>query len=185
MKQDLVSSLRAALVALLLFTALTGVAYPALVLGVAQVISPARAPVGQEFTAPGYFWSRPSAIAYNAMTSGATNEGQGGARGVNPDVHDTVAARVAALRAADPGNPEPVPSDLVTASASGLDPHITPAAAYYQAGRVARVRGASLDQIRALIAAHVEPRTLGFLGEPRVDVVALNRALDAKAGLPR
>lgn len=200
MKQDLISSLRAALVALLAFTVLTGVLYPVLVLGVAQAIFPHRANgslivsdgkivgsefIGQAFTAPGYFWSRPSAVGYNAMASGASNEGQGAAQGVNPDLHDAAAARVAALRAADPSNAEPVPSDLVTASASGLDPEITPAAAYYQAGRVARARAAPLDAIRALIAAHVQPRTLGFLGEPRVNVVALNRALDAKTGPPR
>jgi K+-transporting ATPase ATPase C chain len=205
MKQDLKAVARAAAAALLAFTVLTGIIYPALVLGLGQALFPHRANgsliveggrvvgselVGQAFTHSGYFWSRPSAVApfpYNAATSGGTNEGQGGKLPgqVNADLHDAAAARIAALRAADPGNAAPVPADLVTASASGLDPHITPAAAYYQADRVARARRLPLEDVRALIAAHVEPRTLGLLGEPRVNVLALNRALDARTGAPR
>jgi K+-transporting ATPase ATPase C chain len=186
MKQDLIASLRAAVVSLLAFTVLAGVAYPALVLAIGRVAFPRQAAgdlrlVGQAFTDPAYFWGRPSAIAtpYDAMTSSGTNLAMGLA------LHDAVAARVAALRAADPGNTAEVPADLVTASASGLDPHITPAAASYQASRVARLRGRSVDDIRALISQYTEGRTFGFLGEPRVDVVALNRALDASGHPPR
>lgn len=188
MKQDLVASLRAAVVALLAFTVLTGLVYPLLVMGIGKVAFPhqaAGAPelVGQPFTAPGYFWSRPSALGpfpYNAMNSTGTNYGPN-----NPALHDAVAARVKALRDADPTNLAPVPIDLVTSSASGLDPHISPAAAAYQAGRVARARGLPLDDVEALIAAHTQGRTFGVLGEPRVDVVALNRALDARSAPPR
>jgi K+-transporting ATPase ATPase C chain len=186
--------LRTALVALLAFTVLTGIAYPLVVLGIAQVAFPHQANgslyadrhgselLGQPFTQPRYFWSRPSALtpAYGATNSTATNFGES-----NAALHDAVRDRVAALRAADPGNTAPVPIDLVTASASGLDPHISPEAAYYQAGRVARARGLVVADVEALIAAHVEPRTLGFLGEPRVNVVAINRALDAGAQAPR
>jgi K+-transporting ATPase ATPase C chain len=188
MKQDLLASLRAAVVAVLALTVLTGVVYPAVVLAIAQVAFPREANgdarlVGQAFTDPAYFWSRPSAIApspYNAMTSSGANLSMG-----NPALHDAVARRLEALRAADPGTTAPVPGDLVTASASGLDPDITPAAAYYQAARVARLRGIPVEQLRALIDTHVEGRTFGFLGEPRVNVVALNRALDAMGHRPR
>jgi K+-transporting ATPase ATPase C chain len=194
---DLVSSLRPALVLLAAFTLLTGIAYPALVTGAAQVVFPHQANgslvtdggrvvgsslVGQAFTDPGYFWSRPSAISpfpYNAMTSSGTNQGP-----LNPALAEAVTARVAALREADPGNPAAVPVDLVTASGSGLDPDISPAAAYYQVERVARRRGRPADEIRALVDRHVEERTLGILGERRVNVLAVNRALDALAGSP-
>jgi K+-transporting ATPase ATPase C chain len=194
---DLVSSLRPALVLLAAFTLLTGIAYPALVTGAAQVAFPHQAGgslvtdggrvvgsslVGQAFTDPGYVWGRPSAIGpfpYNGMTSSGTNLGP-----LNPALADAVTARIAALRAADPGNTAPVPVDLVTASGSGLDPHISPAAAYFQLERVARHRGRPAAEIRALIDRHVEERTLGFLGERRVNVLALNRALDALAGPP-
>jgi len=183
MKQDLLASLRAAIVALLAFTVLTGVIYPLVVMGIGKAAFAHRANgapelVGQAFTDPKYFWSRPSAASYNAMTSTGTNYGP-----ANPALHEAVAARVKALREADPGNQTPVPIDLVTASASGLDPHISPAAAEFQAGRVARLRGLPVDRVRALIAEATAGRTLGFLGEPRVDVTALNRALDA--GPPR
>lgn len=188
MKQDLLASLRAAVVALLAFTVLTGVLYPLLVMGIGRAAFPhqaAGAPerIGQAFTEPGYFWSRPSALGpfpYNAMSSTGTNLGP-----YNPALHDAVAARVKALRDLDPTNLAPVPIDLVTSSASGLDPHISPAAAAYQAGRVARARGMSVPEVQALIDAHTEGRTFGLLGEPRVDVVALNRALDAKGPPPR
>lgn len=192
MKQDLLASLRAAIVGLLAFSVLTGLVYPAIVLAVGQTVFPHRANgslieaggriagselVGQPFSEPRYFWPRPSALApfaYNAMTSGGTNLGPS-----NPALHEAAAARVKALRDADPANTALIPADLVTASASGLDPHITPAAAEYQAARVARARGLAITDVRALIEAHVEPRTLGLFGEPRVNVVALNRALEA------
>lgn len=191
MKQDVLASLRAAIVSLLAFTVLTGIIYPAIVYGVGQVAFSRQANgdpslVGQAFTNPAYFWGRPSAVGpfpYNAMTSSGANQGMGGANAsqpLNPALRDAVAARVEALRAADPGNTEKVPADLVTASASGLDPHITPAGAYYQAGRVARLRGMPIEDVRALIEKHTEGRTFGVLGEPRVNVVALNRALDAR-----
>lgn len=174
-------TVRPAVVALLAFTLLCGVVYPALITVVARAF-PDRtgALIGQPFTDPGYFWSRPTAIAgYDARTSGGTNAGPG-----NPDLRAAVAARIAALRAADPDNHALVPIDLVTASASGLDPHITPAAAYYQVGRVARARGVPAATVRALVDRRIEERTLGILGERRINVVALNRALDATLGRP-
>jgi K+-transporting ATPase ATPase C chain len=204
MKQDLLASLRAAAVALLAFTVLTGILYPLLVLGIGQGLFPHQANgslvedhghvagselIGQEFTHPGYFWSRPSALTpfqYNAMNSTGTNLGPSDGHGKpNPALHDAIADRVKALRAADPTNTDPVPADLVTSSASGLDPHITPAAAFYQAARVARIRRLSVDEVHALIETHIEGRTLGILGEPRVNVLAINRALDSRTGPPR
>jgi potassium-transporting ATPase KdpC subunit len=188
MKQDLLASLRAAVVALLAFTVLTGIVYPLVVMGIGQAAFAHQANgapelIGQPFTEPKYFWSRPSALGpfpYNAMNSTGTNLGQ-----ANPALHEAIAARVKALHDADPGNSAPVPVDLVTSSASGLDPHISPEAAYYQAGRVAKARGLPVETVRTLIAEGTEGRTLGILGEPRVNVVALNRALDAKTGPPR
>ncbi|MFI5308542.1 MAG: potassium-transporting ATPase subunit KdpC, partial [Polyangiales bacterium] len=132
--------------------------------------------IGQAFASPRYFWSRPSATApyaYNAGASTGTNQGP-----LNPALKDSVAARVKALQDADPGNTAKIPVDLVTSSGSGLDPHISPAAAYYQVERVARARGLSADAVRALVDQHVEGRTFGLLGEPRVNVLLLNRALD-------
>jgi K+-transporting ATPase ATPase C chain len=170
----------------------TGAAYPALVTLVAQGAFPQQAngslierggrPVGSEllgqpFSGPGYFWSRPSATTpqpYNGAASGGSNLAP-----ANPVLLATVAARLGALRAADPGNLQPVPIDLVTASGSGLDPHISPAAAEYQLARVARSRGMRLERVRSLVRAHTEGRTLGLFGEPRVNVLALNLSLDA------
>ena len=133
--------------------------------------------IGQSFTEPGHFWGRPSATApmpYNASASGGSNLGP-----TNPALTDTVKARIEALRAADPGNTRPVPVDLVTASASGLDPHISPAAAAYQSERVARARGLPVGQVQALVQQHTDNPWLGLLGEPRVNVLALNLALDS------
>jgi K+-transporting ATPase ATPase C chain len=192
--KDLVATIRPAIVSLLVFTGLVGLVYPLLIGGVAAVAFPDQAKgslirdeagrvigselVGQPFDDPAYFWSRPTAVAaYQAMTSGGTNQGPS-----SPDLAKAVADRVKALRDADPGNTAPVPVDLVTASASGLDPHITPAAAYYQVRRVARARGVPEAQLRALVEQHVEERTLGLLGERRVNVLRLNLALDARRG---
>ncbi len=198
MKQDLLASLRAAVVALVAFTALTGVVYPALIMGIGKAVFPHQAKgsliedrgrvvgselLGQAFTDPAYVWSRPSAIGsfpYDAMSSTGSNLAE-----TNPALHDAVADRIKVLRAADPENLAPVPADLVTSSGSGLDPHITPAAAYYQAARVARARKLAIADVRAIIADHVEARTFGILGEPRINVVALNRALDARSGRTR
>jgi K+-transporting ATPase ATPase C chain len=181
--KDLISTLRPALLLLVVFTLLTGIAYPALM--TAMVGGNRHGDldlIGQPFDEPGYFWGRPSALAPEV---GATNSS--GSNGSLAAVAPVVAERVAALRAADPGNPAPVPVDLATRSASGLDPHISPAAAYYQVDRVARARaGQKLTPaaVRALVEDHIEGRTLGVLGEPRVNVLALNRALDALAGGP-
>ena len=185
------SSLRPALVLLALFTALTGVAYPLVVTGIAQVVFPARANgsliregdrvvgselIGQPFSDPGHFWGRPSTTsphAYNAGASSGSNLGP-----LSPALAEAVKVRVAALRAADPGNDAAVPVDLVTASASGLDPHVSPAAALFQVGRVARARGLPEERVRALVGRHVEGRTFGMLGVARVNVLRLNLALD-------
>ena len=195
MLRTVASQLRPALLSLLFFTALTGLLYPAVVTGLAQVLFPAQAngslilregkPVGSEligqpFSEPKYFWSRPSATSpqpYNAAVSGGSNLGP-----TNPDLEKTVAERIRLLREADPGNAAPVPVDLVTASGSGLDPHISPAAASYQVPRVARVRGLKEEDLRKLIAEHTEDRQLGVLGEARVNVLRLNLALDSLGG---
>ncbi len=183
--------LRPAIALLIVMTAITGIAYPLVVTGVAQVLFPVQAAgslivrdgrligsrlIGQPFSDPNYFWSRPSATGpqpYNGLDSTGSNLGP-----LNPALIDAVKARIAALRAADPGNRAPIPVDLVTASASGLDPDISVAAAYYQAGRVARARGLPLPRVRALIAAHASGRLLGMIGEPRVNVLELNLALE-------
>ena len=185
------TELRAALVMLVLFTGVTGLAYPLAITAIAQGLMPAPAngslierdgravgstQIGQPFSDPRTFWSRPSATApvpYNGLASGGSNLGP-----TNPALVEVVKARVAALRAADPDNTAPVPIDLVTASASGLDPHISPAAAEYQVARVARLRGIEPAALRALVARHTAGRDLGLLGEPRVNVLTLNLALD-------
>jgi K+-transporting ATPase ATPase C chain len=133
--------------------------------------------IGQYFDKPEYFWSRPSATSpfpYNAAASGGSNLGP-----TNPALIEAVKARVAAFRAADPGNAPPIPVDLVTASGSGLDPHISPAAALYQVKRVARARGLDESTVQTLVTQHTEGRQFGLLGEPRVNVLELNLALDA------
>jgi K+-transporting ATPase ATPase C chain len=187
------TQIRPALVLLLLFTVVTGVAYPLVVTGIAQTVFPRQANgslivkdgkpvgsslIGQPFDDPRYFWSRPSAtspFAYNAGSSSGSNLSP-----TNPAHVKAVQERVDALRAADPGNTAPVPVDLVTASGSGLDPHISPAAALYQVARVARARKADEGAVRRLVEAHIEDRWLGLLGEPRVNVLELNLALDAR-----
>ncbi len=189
--------IRPAVVSLLLLTLLTGLVYPVVVTGVGAALFPRQAAgsllragdrvvgsalIGQAFSGPQYFWSRPSAtgpVPYNGALSSGSNLGPS-----NPALHQVVADRIAALRAADPDNLAPVPVDLVTASGSGLDPHITPAAAEYQAARVARARGLALDSVRALVARHTEGRQFGVLGEPRVQVLRLNLALDGVRTAP-
>ena len=184
--------LRPAIALFVLLSLVTGLAYPLLVTGIAQAVFPDAANgsllqrdgqvvgsrlIGQSFADPKHFWSRPSAtgpMAYNAGASGGSNLGP-----LNPALVDAVKARIEALRAADPGNVVPVPADLVTTSASGLDPHISRAAADYQLARVARSRALPEAKVRALVDAHTEGRWLGFIGEPRVNVLALNLALDS------
>lgn len=183
--------LRPALVVFGLLTLVTGVLYPGVVTVVASVAFPEQATgselrrdgrvvgsrlLGQSFPDPKYFWSRPSATTpqpYNSAGSTGSNLAV-----ANPALLQAVRDRVAALRAADPGNGRAVPVDLVTASGSGLDPHISPAAAQYQVVRVARARGWQEAKVRALVDRSVEGRTLGVLGEPRVNVLQLNLALD-------
>lgn len=179
----MLKELKPALRMLTLMTVVTGAAYPLLVTGVAQGVFRHQANgslierdgkvmgselIGQAFTDPKYFWPRPSAtdpVPYNAGASSGSNLGP-----TNPALEDAVKARIAALKVADPGITAPIPVDLVTASGSGLDPHISLAAAEYQIGRVARVRGLEVGTVRALVAAHTEGRSFGVLGEPRVNV---------------
>ena len=170
--------LRPALGLLATLSLLTGLVYPAVVTGLAQLLpTPSYAKlIGQSFSAPGYFWSRPSAttrFAYDASASSGSNLGPS-----NPALHTAVRARIEMLRAADAGNAGPVPVDLVTTSGSGLDPHITPAAALHQVPRVARARNLGEERFRALVESHIEERTFGLLGERRVNVLLLNRDLD-------
>jgi K+-transporting ATPase ATPase C chain len=184
------NQIKPAIVMLLLFTALTGVAYPLAVTLIAQSVFPNQANgsllgskeqplgselIGQPFTRPEYFWGRPSAIAYNGGASGGSNQGP-----TNPALMDAVKARIKALRATDPSHSEAVPVDLVTASASGLDPHISPAAADYQVSRVAAARHLPPDSVRELVQHHTEARQWGVFGEPRVNVLKLNLALDQR-----
>lgn len=186
--------LRPALIVFGALTLVTGVVYPAVVtlvgalafpseVGGSVIESDGRAVgsrlLGQPFSSPGYFWSRPSATSpmpYNGAVSSGSNQGP-----LSPALAEAVATRIAVLRAADPGNLAPVPVDLVTASASGLDPHISIAAADYQIARVARVRSVPAADVAALVREHTEGRIFGVLGEPRVNVLELNLALDARA----
>jgi K+-transporting ATPase ATPase C chain len=188
-------NLRPALVVFLLLTVLTGVIYPMLVTLVAQAAFSHQANgsivlrdgrpigselIGQRFDDPRYFWGRPSAtspVPYNGAASTGSNLGP-----TNPAHLDAVKVRIETIRQSHPDQSGPVPVDLVTASASGLDPHISPAAAEYQVSRVARARGHSSDQVRQLVAAHTAGHTLGLLGEPRVNVLLLNLALDEQGG---
>jgi K+-transporting ATPase ATPase C chain len=194
------SEIRPALVLLLVFTVLTGLAYPLALTGVARLVFPRQAEgslivrdghavgsrlVGQPFSDPRYFWGRLSAttpVPYDAAASTGSNLGP-----LNPALLDAARARIAALRAADPGARGPVPVDLVTASGSGLDPHVSPAAAGYQVARVARARGLDPGLVRELVKRYTEGRAFGLLGEPRVNVLELNLELDdlARPGAAR
>lgn len=183
---------RPALVSFVVLSALTGVAYPLVVTGIGQAAFARQAGgslilrdgkpvgsalIGQNFSDPKYLWGRPSATSpmpNNATASGGSNLGP-----TNPALAEAVKGRIQALRAADPGNTAPVPVDLVTASASGLDPHLSVAGAQYQAARVAKARGVPLERVRQLIETHTEGRLFGFIGEPRVNVLQVNLALDA------
>ena len=185
------SVVRPTLVLFAVLTVIVGVAYPGAVTAIAQAVFPDQANgsivlkdgkpvgsalIGQAFSDPGHFWGRPSAtspMAYNAANSGGSNLGP-----LNPALADAVKARIAALRAADPDNKEPVPVDLVTASGSGLDPHISPEAAQYQVARVARARGLQREKVAQLVDASVEQPWLPMIGEPVVNVLRLNLALD-------
>jgi len=187
----LLKQLRTSIIAIVLFTVLTGVFYPFLVTGIAQLVFPSKANgsslknngkafgselIGQPFSDPKYFWSRPSAtgpFAYNAGASSGSNYGP-----INQSYLYGVQKRIQDLRTADPQNSKSVPVDLVTSSSSGLDPHISVAAALYQLPRVARTRGLNQDKLRSLVVQFTEGRQLGFLGEPRVNVLKLNLALD-------
>lgn len=187
----MLKELKPALVLLALLTLITGGLYPLVITGVAQVLFPHQANgsliqrngkvvgselVGQPFTDPRYFWSRPSATSpgpYNAGASSGSNQGP-----LNPALEDAVKGRIVALKAIDPGNTLAIPVDLVTTSGSGLDPHVSPAAAAFQIDRVARARGLDPTAVRALVAAHTVGRQFGILGETRVNPLRLNLALD-------
>ena len=191
----MLKELKPAFIMLLALTVLTGVAYPLLVTGIAQGLFAKQANgslierdgkpvgsalIGQPFSDPKYFWSRPSATGptpYNAAASSGSNQGP-----LNPALEEAVKARIAALQAADPSQAAPIPVDLVTTSGSGLDPHISPAAAAWQAPRIACLRGLSEVEVAKLITSHTQARQLGVLGEARVNVLQLNLALDRLAG---
>ena len=188
----MLKELKPAIISFLVLTLITGIVYPLVVTGIAQGLMPKQANgslivkdgkpvgsalIGQNFSDPNYFWGRPSAtgpMPDNAAASSGSNLGP-----TNPALIDAVKARVKALRDADPGNTALIPVDLVTASASGLDPEISPAAAEYQVQRVARVRGLPVKEVRRLVRVHTEDRQFGVLGERRVNVLQLNLALDA------
>lgn len=188
----MIKMIRPLLVSFTVLTVLTGVAYPLAVTGLGQVIFPAEAAgglilkdgkpvgaslIGQNFSDPRHFWGRPSATSpqpNNGLGSSGSNLGP-----LNPALVDSVKGHVEALRSADPGNSAPVPVELVTASASGLDPHISPAAANYQVARVARLRNLPLQQVQTLVTQHTQRPVLGLIGEPVVNVLELNLALDS------
>lgn len=200
MTNDILRNLRPAIVLFIAFTVLTGVIYPLVVSAVGWTLFPTESGgnlivrdgkiigsrlIGQSFDDARYFWSRPSATGpypYNGGASSGSNLGP-----LNPALLGGVKSRALSLRTSHPTQQGPVPLDLVTASGSGLDPHISPEAAYYQVDRVAQARGLSTDAVRELVARHVEPRTLGVLGEPRVNVLLLNLALEEQTttGQPR
>lgn len=183
---------RPTLVMFAALTIVTGAFYPLVVTGAARLVFPDQAAgslvthagktvgsslIGQSFSDPGHFWGRPSAtapMAYNAQASSGSNQGP-----LNPALVDAVKGRIEALRAADPGNTAPVPVDLVTASASGLDPHISPAAAAYQVARVAKARNLPVEGVQKLVDQQTERPVMGWFGEPRVNVLALNLSLEA------
>jgi potassium-transporting ATPase KdpC subunit len=195
---EIIKQLRPAIVALVILTVITGAIYPLVVTGIAQMVFPYQANgsiilgtdgqplgsalIGQKFDDPKYFWGRLSATApvpYTAFNADTLTGSSGSNYGpLNPALKDAVTARIKALKNADPGNNAPIPVDLVTSSASGLDPHISPAAAAYQVSRVAKARGLDEARVRDLVAHYTEGRQLGFLGEPRVNVLELNLALD-------
>jgi K+-transporting ATPase ATPase C chain len=184
------TQLRSAIVLFVLFSLITGVFYPLTITGIAQAIFPHQANgslimvngktygselIGQQFDNPKYFWGRPSATGYNAAASSGSNLGP-----TNPALLERIQARIKSLKAVDPNNPLPIPVDLVTASASGLDPDISVAAAFYQVHRVAQARGLSDEAVKTLVDKYTQGRQFGFLGEPRVNVLLLNLALDGK-----
>jgi K+-transporting ATPase ATPase C chain len=189
----MLNEIKQAVLLFVVLSLLTGIVYPLAITGIAQAMFPHQANgsiiyqegkpvasslIGQPFSDPKYFWSRPSATSpmpYNAGMSSGSNLGA-----TNPDLVKAVQERIAALKKADPKNDTPIPADLVTASASGLDPHISPAAAEYQIVRVAITRGLDQKEVRQLVARHTETRTFGLLGEPRVNVVELNLDLDQR-----
>ena len=197
---DILKQFHPALVALAILAIITGVIYPLLVTGIAQVVFPHQANgsiilaqdgkpvgselIGQQFDDPKYFWGRLSAtgpVPYTAFNADKLTGSSGSNYGpLNPALKDAVQARIDALKAADPANTLPIPVDLVTASGSGLDPQISPAAAEYQISRVAKARGLDAAKVRNLVAQHTEGRTLGILGEPRVNVLLLNLRLDER-----
>jgi K+-transporting ATPase ATPase C chain len=195
---DILKQFRPAIVALVILTVITGIIYPLVVTGIAQVVFPYQANgsiilgkhgqplgselIGQQFDDPKYFWGRLSAtgpVPYTAFNADKLTGSSGSNYGpLNPALKEAVQARIDALKAADPANTKAIPVDLVTSSGSGLDPHISPAAADYQVLRVAKARGLDEAQVRALVMQYTEGRQLGFLGEPRVNVLELNLALD-------
>lgn len=192
MRKEILIALRVTIATLVL----TGLIYPLLLTGVAQLLLPARANgslvsdetgrvvgselIGQPFTRPGYLWPRPSAAGANGWDASASSGSNLGP--TSQKLHDRVAADVERLRAANPNAPDAVPAELVAASASGLDPHLSPEAALWQAPRVARARNVDPERVRAVIESQLEGRTLGFLGEPRVNVLLANLALDRQFG---
>ncbi|MDF2529575.1 MAG: kdpC [Gammaproteobacteria bacterium] len=191
MLREIAKQLRTGLMVFIIMTVLTGLIYPLLITGIGQLVFPNQANgsliskngkligsslIGQDFTSPKYFWGRPSAtlpFPYNAAASQASNLGP-----INPELMTEVKARVLGLKQANPNAAQAIPVDLVTASGSGLDPDISPAAAFYQAPRIAKQRGLPVATVNTLISQHIQPRQLGILGEARVNVLELNLALD-------